>query len=199
MWNSHRVTTTDPLDVAPLAVAVLSLLAERDMHPYEMIQTLRARREDQWVKLRPASLYHKVDGLVARGLAEVVGTEQDGNRPPRTTYRLTDAGRELLVAWISSAITVVENPYFSFSLALGELEALGPERAARLLTERVTALDEHIAQMRDSLEQGRNQSAERIWMLAHEHRLATLTTERDYIASVVHDIESKELTWPTSH
>nr|WP_235182057.1 helix-turn-helix transcriptional regulator [Dermacoccus nishinomiyaensis] len=57
-----------------------------------MIQTLRARREDQWVKLRPASLYHKVDGLVARGLAEVVGTEQDGNRPPRTTYRLTDAG-----------------------------------------------------------------------------------------------------------
>ena len=71
MWNSHRVTTTDPLDVAPLAVAVLSLLAERDMHPYEMIQTLRARREDQWVKLRPASLYHKVDGLVARGLAEV--------------------------------------------------------------------------------------------------------------------------------
>ena len=176
------MTTTDPLEVAPLAVAVLSLLAERDMHPYEMIQTLRARREDQWVKLRPASLYHK-----------------DGNRPPRTTYRLTDAGRELLVAWISSAITVVENPYFSFSLALGELEALGPERAARLLTERVTVLDEHIAQMRDSLEQGRNQGAKRIWMLAHEHRLATLTTERDYIASVVHDIESKELTWPTSH
>ena len=53
--------------------------------------------------------------------------------------------------------------------------------------------------MRDSLEQGRNQGAERIWMLAHEHRLATLTTERDYIASVVHDIKSKELTWPTSH
>ena len=74
-----------------------------------------------------------------------------------------------------------------------------PERAARLLTERVTVLDEHIAQMRDSLEQGRNQGAKRIWMLAHEHRLATLTTERDYIASVVHDIESKELTWPTSH
>lgn len=185
------------MDVPPLAIAVLSLLAERDMHPYEMIQTLRARREDQWVKLRPASLYHKVDHLVARGLAQVVGTEQDGNRPPRTTYRLTEAGRELLVTWISAALTVVENPYFAFSLALGELEALGPEHAAQLLGERLVVLDDRIAQMRDSLEQGEAQGAERIWMLAHEHRLVTLTSERDYVASLVHDIESKELSWPT--
>lgn len=196
MWNSPRVSNTDPPDVPPLAVAVLTLLDERDMHPYEMIQTLRQRQEDQWVKLRPASLYYKVDGLAERGLIEAVSTEQEGNRPPRTTYHLTDEGRAVLTAWVTAQLGIVENPYFAFSLALSDLEVIGPDDAARLLSERLTTLDERIDELRTMLA-AKKGTVERIWMLAHEHRLCTLTAERDHVASLVHDIDTKALTWPS--
>src|SRR6266542_765045 len=52
----HRALT-------PLALAVLELLLERAMHPYEMHQLIRDRRIDHVIKLRAGSLYHTVERL----------------------------------------------------------------------------------------------------------------------------------------
>ena len=41
---------------SPLALAVLVLLYERPMHPYEMAATLRERRKEDSIKLRYGSL-----------------------------------------------------------------------------------------------------------------------------------------------
>ena len=85
--------------VTPLGIAVLALLAERPMHPYEMYRLLLERHEDRRVKVRPGSLYHTVDRMAENGLVEAIGTERDGGRPERTTYRVTDTGQqELYVA-----------------------------------------------------------------------------------------------------
>ena len=40
----------------PLALAVLALLFERPMHPYEMAATLRQRHKEDSIKLRYGSL-----------------------------------------------------------------------------------------------------------------------------------------------
>src|SRR3989442_6910823 len=47
----------------PLALAVLSCLHERPMHPYEVAQTLRQRGKHQSIRLHYGSLYNRVDGL----------------------------------------------------------------------------------------------------------------------------------------
>ena len=41
-------------------------------------------------------MYHTVARLLRAGLIAEVGTDRDGNRPERTTYTLTPAGREAL-------------------------------------------------------------------------------------------------------
>ena len=45
----------------PLALAVLALLFERPMHPYEMGVILRQRHKEDSIKLRYGSLYTVID------------------------------------------------------------------------------------------------------------------------------------------
>jgi DNA-binding PadR family transcriptional regulator len=84
----------------PLALAVLGLLTERRMHPYEMAATLRGRAKEDSIKLNYGSLYSVVDALVRHGLIEVSETVRDGRRPERTVYAITEPGRTEFGDWL---------------------------------------------------------------------------------------------------
>src|SRR4051812_50170613 len=77
-----------------LALAVLSCLAERPMHPYEISQTLRQRGKDQSIKLNYGALYGVVESLAKAGLIEPRETVREGKRPERTVYAITEAGAQ---------------------------------------------------------------------------------------------------------
>src|SRR5262249_39753389 len=51
----------------PLALAVLALLFERPMHPYEMGVILKQRHKEDSIKLRYGSLYTVIELLLTRG------------------------------------------------------------------------------------------------------------------------------------
>src|ERR1700683_2242161 len=76
----------------PLALAVLVLLYERPMHPYEMAATLRERRKEDSIKLRYGSLYTVIELLVKAAFICAKRTSREGNRPERTVYEITAAG-----------------------------------------------------------------------------------------------------------
>ena len=76
-----------------LALALLSLLGQQPMYPYEMAQTLRARGKDQSLKINWGSLYTVVQNLEKNGFIEAVATEREGRQPERTTYQITEAGQ----------------------------------------------------------------------------------------------------------
>jgi DNA-binding PadR family transcriptional regulator len=78
----------------PVGVAILALLVERPMHPYEMLQTLRERHEDVTLPVSIGSLYNAVSRLVEKGYVRPTKAEHVGNRPERTTYEILDRGRE---------------------------------------------------------------------------------------------------------
>lgn len=67
--------------------AVLALLAERDMHGYEMIQELEERTKGIW-KPSAGSVYPTLQLLEEEGL--IRGAEADGKR----RFELTDDGRK---------------------------------------------------------------------------------------------------------
>src|SRR5215472_15864728 len=83
-----------------LALAVLLLLGESPMHPYQMHRMLRERRKEDVLDVRPAAIYRLVERLDGAGLIEPLGTSREGKRPERTVYRLTDEGRELSDEWL---------------------------------------------------------------------------------------------------
>ncbi|MGH9215284.1 MAG: PadR family transcriptional regulator, partial [Acidimicrobiales bacterium] len=62
----------------PLALAVLTCLYERPMHPYEMAQTLRSRAKHESVRLNYGSLYGVVESLERRELIRAVETFREG-------------------------------------------------------------------------------------------------------------------------
>jgi DNA-binding PadR family transcriptional regulator len=128
----------------PLALAVLGLLTERPMHPYEMSTTLRERAKEQSIKLNYGSLYSVVESLQRHALIEVHETLREGRRPERTIYTITDAGRTEFVDWLSDLLAIPVKEYTQFEAALSLMPGLPPDEVLRLVQTRRTRLETEI-------------------------------------------------------
>jgi DNA-binding PadR family transcriptional regulator len=164
-----------------LALAILGLLSERPMHPYQMSQTLKDRGKDDSVKLNYGSLYSVVESLAKQGLIEPVGTEQDGNRPPRTVYGITDAGAAEVEAWMRELLSNPTKEYTQFLAALSFLPLLSPEVSVQLLRQRLTGLDDRIGQL-DATITATTSFLPELFVVENQYELALLRAERDYVA-----------------
>lgn len=177
----------------PLALAVLVLLYERPMHPYEMSTTLRERRKEQSIKLNYGSLYSVVAALEKHRLIEVQRTVRDGNRPERTIYQLTPAGEAMAHDWLSSLLSDPTKEYSQFEAALSLLGAIAPDEALRLLEVRLGTL---LIQQRtddavlDSVPDGFPQ----IFMIEGAYARALLDAEVGFVRGLIDDIRSERLT-----
>ncbi|HEY1542772.1 MAG TPA: PadR family transcriptional regulator [Xanthobacteraceae bacterium] len=135
----------------PLALAVLALLFERAMHPYEMASTLKQRHKEESIKLRYGSLYTVIELLLARGFIRATATSRAGKRPERTVYVLTDAGREELFDWMRDLLRDPVKEYPQFEAGLCLMPVLPPEEAVALLRDRTAHLAGKIAQLETEL------------------------------------------------
>src|ERR1044072_6701755 len=131
--------------LTPLAMAVLDLLHERNMHPYEMTQLMRERRVGYRGKLRPGSLYHTVERLEGQGIIEIVDTQRQGRRPERTVYGLTEAGRDLFVEQARAMLAAPAQEYPQYPVALSAAGELECEDALEQLRMRVVGLRGRVA------------------------------------------------------
>src|SRR5215475_11006971 len=109
-----------------MALSLLSLLTERPMYPYEMTSKLRGYGKDQAIRINWGSLYTVVENLEKQGFIEAVEVAREGSQPERTTYRITEAGRDELKDWLRELVSEPEREYTSFEAALGECSSLGP-------------------------------------------------------------------------
>jgi DNA-binding PadR family transcriptional regulator len=131
----------------PLALAVLALLFERPMHPYEMAATLKQRHKEDSIKLRYGSLYTVIDLLIDRGFITPRETSRAGKRPERTTYELTGPGYDELRSWMRDLLRKPVNEYPQFTAGLSLLPVLPPEEAVALLRERAIHLSGEAARL----------------------------------------------------
>jgi DNA-binding PadR family transcriptional regulator len=128
-----------------LALAVLALLFERPMHPYEMAATLKQRNKGESIKIRYGSLYTVIELLLKRGLIAAKETSREGRRPERTIYVLTPCGGDELRAWMQDLLRDPVNEYTHFEAGLSLLPVLPPEEAVMLLQQRALSLSAAIA------------------------------------------------------
>lgn len=181
--------------VTPLGIAVLALLFERPMHPYEMYQLLVQRREDRNVKVRPGSLYHTVDRLQEQKLVRSTGTNREGNRPERTTYEVTDSGRAALTARISEILATPIREYPLFPVALAEAHNIGAEVVAVLLRERIDRLAKELDESAVLGERAAELAVPRVYWLDVGYSRAVLNAEIEWLRGLVDEIENGALPW----
>jgi len=62
-------------------------------HGYEIRRELESWRAEQWAHIAYGSIYFALNKMAEEGLLESAGTDQVGNRPARTLYTITDAGK----------------------------------------------------------------------------------------------------------
>jgi DNA-binding PadR family transcriptional regulator len=135
----------------PLALAVLALLFERPMHPYEMAATLKERHKEDSIKLRYGSLYTVIDMLLERGLIAAKETSREGKRPERTVYALTSAGLDELRDWMRELLRDPAKEYPQFEAGLCLMPVLPPDEAVSLLRQRALKLSGQVWQLEGQL------------------------------------------------
>lgn len=179
----------------PLAFAALGLLAEAPMHPYEMFQLMLQRREDENVKVRPSTLYHQIGRLVDLGYVEPLGTERAGNRPERTTYAITDHGREALESGLRRMVAEPADEYPEFHLALSHVDNLSDQDAVSALRARAEAIRDRLAGY-DEAATGLQAKglATRFWLDVSYVR-AMLAAQLEWLTATADRIERGDVPW----
>jgi DNA-binding PadR family transcriptional regulator len=177
----------------PLSLAVLALLFERPMHPYEISQTLRERQKHDSIKLNYGSLYAVVDALAERGYIEAGETQRSGRRPERTVYAITDTGRGELRDWMRELVRAPAKEFTRFEAALALAPVLPPEELIELLRERLDRLGRDIDQARSIHDEALKLAVDPLFLVEDEYRDALRTAERAWVTDFVRRLENREL------
>jgi DNA-binding PadR family transcriptional regulator len=182
------------LELGIWEIAVLALLREAPMHPYQMQRLLRFRHKDEILALKRGSLYHAIGRLVRAGLIAIETTGRNGNRPERTTYRLTPAGLEEFKVTIRKIVATPRRESSEFMAAMSFLVHLDPKEAIRHLEQRVRSLDAQIAQRTAELATA-SVHVQRINLIESEYLLEMLKAERAWTSGIENQIRQGKLTW----
>jgi DNA-binding PadR family transcriptional regulator len=177
-----------------LALAVLSCLNERPMHPYEISQTLRHRGKDQSIKLNYGALYSVVESLTKAGFIAPRETLREGRRPERTVYAITAEGRDEHDQWLSELVSTPARVYHSLEAALALILGLSPDDAVRLLGERAIQLKAELGRADGILKATQEMGLAEIFVVEEEFRRAMLAAELAYVEQLVVALREDKLT-----
>jgi DNA-binding PadR family transcriptional regulator len=181
---------------SPLALATLALLYEEPMHPYRMQQLIKEREKDDVINVRQrASLYQTIERLLRDGLIAVQETARTENRPERTVYRLTDAGREAAFSWLQAMLAHPLREFPEFPAAVSFIAMLPPDVALARLEERAAALAAEISDIEARRQLADEIRLPRVVLLESEYMVAMRQTELDWVQSIIEDLRTGRLDW----
>jgi DNA-binding PadR family transcriptional regulator len=177
----------------PLALAVLSCLEERPMHPYEISTTLRTRGKEQSIKLNYGSLYSVVESLQKAGLIAARETTREGRRPERTVYEITAAGSAELADWLAELLSTPTREYTSLEAGLSLMPSLPPQDVALLLGQRAQALRIELRTLEAMFAEAAELDLPEVFLVEGRFREAMLRAELTFVTDLAAGISGGAL------
>jgi DNA-binding PadR family transcriptional regulator len=172
-----------------MALAVLSTVIQRPMHPYEIASIMKARGKDRDMKIKWGTLYTVVGNLEKHGFIEAAENTRSGSRPERTVYRITEDGIDELRDWTAELLGTPEQEQTSFEAGLSVLAALSPDEVADALRARLDRLTTSLAEQRAELEQTASEIP-RLLLSEWDYNLALLAAEVEWVRSFLAELTS---------
>ena len=176
------------------SLAVLAMLRERPMHPYEMQRVMHQRHTDELLALKRGSLYHAINQLQRERLIEPVETSREGRRPERTVYQITPDGDDELVLWLRELLSAPAHEPSQFTAALAFIRNLPPADALEQLELRAVDLQAGIAAMQ-AIERGISAHVDRVSVLELEYQRAVAQAELEWVHGLTADLRGDRITW----
>jgi DNA-binding PadR family transcriptional regulator len=173
----------------PLALAILVLLYERPMHPYEMATTMRERRKESSIKLNYGSLYTVIEQLLRENFIAIRAILKEGKRPAKTVYELTAPGEVELIDWMRELVSSPVKEYPMFEAAISLLPVLPPEEVIELLEIRISLLKKTIEECDEEDRVCREMKLPRLFSLEGEYYKAIALAEYKFSKDLLSDIK----------
>ena len=139
--DSALLTTAD--------LVVLSLLAERAMHGYDLMAEYRRQEVADWASVSKAQLYYALKKLAELDLIE--GRTESAQARERTVYSVTITGRDALAHGLADTAWARGRVAQPFTTWLGLSIHAAPDVFQQLLEARRDWLNDEIAKERESL------------------------------------------------
>ena len=128
-------------------LAILSLVAERSRHGYDIEQVIEERGMRDWTEIGFSSIYYLLNKLEKAGLIESQLQHPEGKGPARKVYSITPAGRQVQ---LDGTIEALSNPHRGttpFLLGLSNFPIVPPEQVIEALNAYVTAIEGRLTHM----------------------------------------------------
>lgn len=180
--------------LSPLPIAILVLLHESPMHPYQMQRLIKERNKDQVVNVEQrASVYQTINQLLRAGLITVLETMRDEGFPERTVYQLTNEGHHAAVNWLREMLSTPAREYPQFPAAVSFLPLLTPDDAIQQLQMREAKLADQIRDIDEEVQSVPD--LPRLFLLESEYVRLMLDAELKWVRGIIADLRSGQLTW----
>jgi DNA-binding PadR family transcriptional regulator len=129
---------------------VLGMLARGGpMHGHQIRRSAQIDRTELWADVKPGSLYGALHRMEAEGVIKALRIEQEGKRPARTIYEITQQGIAELQVHRDEALKHIRLRPDPVDLALAFIDDLSPDELRAMLEERRAALaNEHASWLR---------------------------------------------------
>jgi DNA-binding PadR family transcriptional regulator len=131
--------------------------------------------------------------LAKAGFIAEQETTREGQRPERTVYALTDAGRDELHDWMRELVEEPRHEYPSFVAALSLIAALPPSEVLSLLRKRLTRLAEQRAEIRAVIDGAAE--VHPLFLVEEEYRLALVDAEATFVEGFIARITDPRDGW----
>jgi DNA-binding PadR family transcriptional regulator len=159
--NQTRLTIPD--------LVILSLLAERPMHGYEVNATLEDRKIRDWAPVSRPQIYYSLDKLTKLKLIRVRSQDSGSAGPERRVMETTAQGRERLADALEGSSWVNQTVHQPFLIWLALSWQARPRTFRKQLNKRKTLLEERLTEERatlaDVLTEVGHPYHEAVWML----------------------------------
>jgi DNA-binding PadR family transcriptional regulator len=128
--------------MSSIRLFVLSSFAEiGPMHGHRLRLVAEHNHVHLWTDISVGAVYGAMKRLAAEGLLRETAREQEGNRPTRQLYEITDAGRRVLAELRREGLSEVWFKYDPFDLALTRIDAGALETLPAILADRLRRVE----------------------------------------------------------
>ena len=158
---------------------LLGILMEQSAHGYQ-INDFIEKCLIQVTDMKKATAYALLERMARAGLV-TVHTEQEGNRPPRKVYSVTQEGRRQFLGLLKENLASLDTPIYKGDVGLLFLDHLPEREAADHLQSRADLLKNRMGFLRDAVKHHHTPGI----ALSIEHQIVHMQLEVDWLNQVI--------------
>lgn len=183
--NQTRLTISD--------LVILSLLAERPMHGYEVNATLEERKIREWAPVSRPQIYYSLSKLTNLRLIRVTETDSPAAGPERRVMQTTPLGREQLAHALEAKHWITQKVHQPFLIWLALSWQARTRTFRKQLDNRRKLLEQRLdsekTTLDDVLSEVGHQYHEAVWML--QLLIEQTQTELRWVERIIRDAEKR--------